>query len=83
MSWIENFTIAIVEENHTYIGELIDNIPQFETLEEAQTVCALIQEALVIMEKEKASTFVAMQKLKKTRNFVDTSTEKYLQEYRG
>ena len=83
MSWIKDFTIAIVEENHTNIGELIDNIPQFETIEEAQTVCPLIQEALVIMEREKANTFDAMQKLKKTRKFVDTSTESYIQEYRG
>lgn len=83
MSWIKDFTIAIVEENYINIGELIDNVPHFETIEEAQTACALIQEALVIMEREKASTFDAMQKLKKTRNFVDTATESYIQEYRG
>ncbi|WP_041957400.1 hypothetical protein [Sulfurospirillum arsenophilum] len=83
MSWIKNFTIAIVEENYTNIGELIDTMPHFETLEEAQTACALIQEALVIMEREKANTFEAMQKLKKTRKFIDTSPDSYLQEYRG
>jgi len=83
MSWIKNFTIAIVEENYENIGELIDNMPHFETLEEAQTACALIQEALIIMEKEKANTFEAMQKLKKTRQFIDTSSESHLQEYRG
>lgn len=84
MPWIKNFTIAIVEENYTNIGELIDSMPHFETLEEAQTACALIQEALIIMEKEKANTFDAMQKLKKTRQFIDdTSSESHLQEYRG
>ena len=83
MSWIKDFTIAIVEENYTNIGELIDTMPQFETLEEAQTACALIQEALVIMEREKANTFEAMQKLKKTRKFVETSTDAHVQEYIG
>lgn len=83
MSWIKNFTIAIIEENYENIGELIDSMPHFETLEEAQTACALIQEALIIMEREKANTFEAMQKLKKTRNFIDTSSESPLQEYRG
>lgn len=82
MSWIESFTIAIVAENYEAIGTLIDNTPHFETIEEAQTACALIQEALVIMEREKANTFKAMQKMKKTRNFIETSSEPQ-QEYRG
>ncbi|WP_263832729.1 hypothetical protein [Sulfurospirillum oryzae] len=83
MSWIKNFTIAIIEENYTNIGELIESVPHFETIEEAQTACALIQEALIIMEREKANTFDAMQKLKKTRHFIETSSESHLQEYRG
>ncbi len=83
MSWIESFTIAIVEENYTHIGELIETMPTFETVDEAITARALIQEALIIMEREKESTFEAMQKLKKTRHFIDTSTESHLQEYRG
>jgi len=83
MSWIESFTIAIVEENYTHIGELIETIPTFGTIDEAITARALIQEALIIMEREKESTFEAMQKLKKTRQFIDTSTESHLQEYRG
>ena len=84
MSWIKNFTIAIVEENYTHIGELIDTVPHFETIEEAQTACALIQEALIIVEKEKASTFEAMQKLKKARQFLNTvPDESPAQDYRG
>lgn len=83
MSWIESFTIAIVEENYTNIGDLIENIPDFKTIEEAQTACALIQEALIIMQREKENIFEAMQKLKKTRHFVDISAESHLQEYRG
>lgn len=83
MSWIKSFTIAIVEENYYAIGELIESIPHFETIEEAQTACALIQEALIIMEKEKVNTLDAMQKLKKTRKFIETSTDAHIQEYRG
>jgi len=83
MSWIESFTIAIVEENYTNIGDLIASIPMFDTVAEMQTASALIQEALIIMEREKASTFDAMQKLKKTRYFIETSPESHLQEYRG
>ncbi|WP_228448166.1 hypothetical protein [Sulfurospirillum diekertiae] len=83
MSWIESFTIAIIEENYTHIGDLIESVPQFETVDEAITACALIQEALIMIQREKESTFEAMQKLKKTRQFIDTSTESYIQEYRG
>ena len=83
MSWIESFTIAIVEENYTNIGNLIESIPMFDTVAEMQTASALIQEALIIMEREKANTFDAMQKLKKTRHFIETSPESHLQEYRG
>lgn len=83
MSWIEAFTIAIVEENYTRIDALIETMPHFETLEEATSAAALIQEALALVEKEKSNTFDAMQKLKKTRHFLESSDDAYFQEYRG
>lgn len=83
MSWIEAFTIAIVEENYANMDALIESMPRFETVDEAISASALIQEALALVEKEKSNTFDAMQKLKKTRQFLESSDDAYIQEYRG
>lgn len=76
MSWIEHFTIAIVEKNPTQIGKLIDVMPAFETKEEASWARALIKEALHVVEVQKDETLDSMQKIKKTRAFLMSSLPK-------
>lgn len=76
MSWIENFTIAIVEKNSIQIGKLIETMPAFETKDEASWARALIQEALRVMEVQKDETLISMQKIKKTQAFLMSSTPK-------
>lgn len=84
MSWINDFTVAIVEENPMKIGELIEEMPQFTDISEARSAQALIQEALVLLRVEREKVFSAMQKLKKTRAFITTtSSETHQREYRG
>lgn len=83
MSWIKSFTVAIVEENCENIGKLIETMPTFDSIEEAQSARALIQEALIIMEREKTKTYDTMQKIKKTRTFIINSSQSHEREYRG
>ncbi|MBP1679894.1 MAG: hypothetical protein H6Q35_233 [Proteobacteria bacterium] len=85
MSWIENFTIAIVEEHHAKIGKLIYEMPEFKDINEAKCARALIKEALNVMEKEKHKTQDAMEKLKKTRAFITSANivTTHKKEYRG
>jgi len=85
MSWIEDFTIAIVEENPIKIGKLINEMPHFEDLKEARTAQALIQEALTYMKNEQHSVHDSMQKLKKTKSFITSinTLSSHRHEYRG
>ena len=85
MSWIETFTIAIVEENHTKIGKLIYEMPEFKDINEAKCARALIKEALHLMETEKNKTQDSMEKLKRTRAFITSANimTTHKKEYRG
>ena len=85
MSWIENFTIAIVEENHIQIGKLIQAMPQFDDLNEAKCAQALIREALQLVQDEQKKTQDSMDKLKRTRAFVTSANimATHKKEYRG
>lgn len=85
MSWIENFTIAIVEENHMQIGKLIQEMPKFEDLNEAKCAQALIREALKLVQDEQKKTQDSMDKLKRTRAFVTSANimTTHKKEYRG
>lgn len=83
MQWIEDLKLAIIIENPTQIGRLMNTIPSFKTLEDAQSALALMQEAKTFMESEKEKTLQELKKIKKTRSFLaNTSQNSIQQEYR-
>ncbi|AFL68408.1 hypothetical protein [Sulfurospirillum barnesii] len=82
-SWIDAFTVAVVEANASAIGTLISTMPEFETKEERIHARALIEEALHLMENEKSKTWETMQKIKQTRTFLTGSLNQNNCEYRG
>ncbi|NCD12807.1 MAG: hypothetical protein EOL93_09685 [Epsilonproteobacteria bacterium] len=82
-SWIDAFTIAVVEANSKGIEKLIFSMPEFQSKEEMRQASALIQEALLIIKNEKEETWATMQKIKKTRNFLTGSITSHQCEYRG
>ncbi|MDD3343034.1 MAG: hypothetical protein PHR87_05600 [Sulfurospirillaceae bacterium] len=75
MSWIDNFQIAIIEENYEQIGKLIQDVPTFTDIETAQYVLALVQEAIILVDNEKAKTAKIMQMIKQTKEFLLSSSE--------
>lgn len=85
MTWNKAFTIALVQENEDEIEKLLATMPSFSSQEEMIEAQALIKEALILFSQKKDSTHEAMQKLKKTRSFVLSSTliQNYEREYRG
>ncbi len=85
MSWNNDFTVALVSKNDHEIERLLARMPQFTTREEMQCAQALIQEALTYMQDERRGIQEAMQKLKKTRDFIASSEilSSYEKEYRG
>lgn len=70
MQWINDLKIAVVENDTRCIGELIQQVPNFEDLEEAKEALALIQMAIVIVDEEKTQTIEIMKKIKQTKEFL-------------
>lgn len=71
MQWMNNLTIAIVENDVQKIAELIQDVPKFDDLDKAHEALSLIQEAIKIVDAEKAKTLEIMKKIKQTKAFIE------------
>jgi hypothetical protein len=72
MKWMNNLKIAVIENDITAIGKLIQNVPEINDLDQAKESLALIKEAILIVELEKEKTLKTMQKLKQTKAFLSS-----------
>ena len=70
-SWISDLKLSIVNKNFTQIEKLSKNIPHFETLDESRKALALINEANTLIKNEQQQILSQMEKLKKTKKFLD------------
>jgi len=76
MSWLDDFKIALIEENDHKISSLLSSMPSFNTIEEIQEAMVLIDQArkTYILKKEKLAK--QMQRLEKSRKFLLSSENK-------
>jgi actin-related protein len=72
--WIQEFKIALIEEDTQKLTELADADLAFETVEEMQEAMYLIQQAEIFFDRLKNETALSMQQLKKNIDFL-RSTE--------
>ncbi len=72
MNWLNELKIAIIEENENKIYELISNLPQFNSLEEARDATALMQEAYKFILKKMEETKKVMNSLKISKSFLES-----------
>ena len=72
MKWMNNLKIAVIENDITAIGKLIQNVPEINDLGQAKESLALIKEAILLVEEEKKKTLKTMQKLKQTKAFLSS-----------
>ena len=72
MDWIKELKIAIVEEDEEKIYNLMSNLPEFNSIEEANTVMALMQEAYKFILKKIDETKQVMRKLKTSKSFLES-----------
>jgi len=75
--WLENFKRAIIEKDFIKIGDMINNIPMFETLEENKEALALVKEANYQTEMERNHILQEMKKVKKTKKFLTQKDGEY------
>ena len=70
-SWVNELKLSIINKNITQIEKLSKNIPQFTTLQESQEVLALVNEANNLLRDKQKLILSQMEKLKKTKKFLD------------
>ena len=76
MKWLNEFKIALIEENDTKISSLLSSMPSFNTIEEAQEAMALIDQARKTYISKKKRLAKQMQQLEKSRKFLLSSENK-------
>jgi len=70
-SWLSELKLSIVNKNFSQIEKLSKNIPHFKTLNESQEALALINEVNTLIQNEQQQILSQMEKLKKTKKFLD------------
>ena len=77
LKWLDEFKIAVIEEDISKIETLIDNIPQFHDIKSSELALTLINEARVIIKRQKDDALSQMQKIQKTKKFVESCESAY------
>jgi hypothetical protein len=76
MTWLKEFKAAVITKNTHKISQLIDEMPQFEKVEQMQEVAYLIKEAYTLLEQLKDQTRLQMNQIKKNIDFIESTASK-------
>jgi len=68
--WIQEFKIALIEENTQKLAELTETDLKFESVEETKEAMYLIKQAETLFYRLKDETAFSMKQLKKNINFL-------------
>lgn len=77
MAWMNDLTIAVIEEDSFRIGALMSCVPEFTDLNEAKSALALIGKAIEIVDRQKEEALMQMQKIKQTKAFLLSDEAKH------
>ncbi|MFW5614744.1 MAG: hypothetical protein ACOCM3_08830 [Campylobacter hyointestinalis] len=69
MSWIDEFKIALVNEDLDKIDYLTNNYPNEMSLDEMRSTLALINEATKMFKEKQKKLDIEFQKIKKARQY--------------
>jgi hypothetical protein len=71
--WLEEFKIALVNENIEAIEALADKVPaEFKNIEEALQAQTLVGEAINLIQKSKADLSKEFEKLKNVKKYISS-----------
>ena len=71
--WLNSLKVAIVEKNTDNIDKLVDSMPEFKDLKEAESAMYLLKEGLELLNTLKDETTESMMKIKKNLNFINST----------
>ncbi|MCI4406441.1 MAG: hypothetical protein JHC35_04020 [Sulfuricurvum sp.] len=74
--WLTELKTALVLEDSKAISELLDEMPQFDTIAQMEEASYLLMQVKTFIEREKAQTAHTLQQIKNNINFLkSTQTE--------
>ena len=73
--WLDEFKIALIEENIEKLTKLHSNIPVFHELKEMKSAKALIEQAIPLLNQERNKVKLTMEQIKKAIKFQRNSIQ--------
>jgi hypothetical protein len=73
MEWLHRFKIAVIENDIEAMNELLDNMPKFETVDEAVEAQHLIGEAISHLKTKRQEVAKEMAEIVKAKKFLTSS----------
>ena len=73
MDWLDSLKVAIVSKNARQIAELMDVMPQFDSLKKMEEAYFLLQQASVLLHQLKDETLLQMNQIKKNIDFLEST----------
>jgi len=75
MNWIDDFKIALIEENESKLLSLIDSMPSFDNPDDIRSAMHLIDQARRLIEKRQRRLGEEMRQLETSKKFLTSSEE--------
>ncbi|MDP2851600.1 MAG: hypothetical protein Q8M43_08095 [Sulfuricurvum sp.] len=74
--WLTKLKTALILEDFETLSSLLDEMPQFDTLQQIEEASYLLAQSKISLEKNRAETAHILQQLKNSLNFLkSTQTE--------
>jgi len=73
--WLNKLQLAIIEKNPELIKKLMDQVPEFENINDMKLASALIKEALKLLQQLKDETAQSLSQLKKHKDFLESTMQ--------
>jgi len=68
-NYLNKLKIAVINEDINKLEELVNETPEYDTIEEAKEIVVFLQQAIKLLQKEKNKLSAQMQKIKNLQKF--------------
>jgi hypothetical protein len=75
MNWLDDFKIALIEEDEPRLASLAERLPTFESVEEMEAAMRLISQAKAMLENKKERIAKEMREIEGARKFLTSSDD--------
>ena len=72
MTWINSLKVAIIEEDIDSISKILDELPNFQDIDEAKEALSLVKSATAFAKIQRQKTLDTMNKIKQTKKFLNS-----------